>query len=124
MSRDYRKLRVFVQADELTLETYRQTAAFPLSERYGLQAQLRRAAVSVAANIVEGSARHSVQEYRHFLNIANASAWEARYLVGLSFRLGLLAADGNRTLTAGYDGLIAGLETLLRVMKARTTDCP
>ena len=79
MSRDYRKLKVFVVADRLVLETYRVSAGFPSAERYGLQAQIRRAAISVAANIVEGSARQTTREWLNFINIAAGSATESYY---------------------------------------------
>ena len=90
MSRDHRKLKVFHLADALAVSIYRETANFPPSERYGLQSQLRRGAVSVAANIVEGSARRSDGDYIRFLEIALSSACEVDYLIELSQRLSFL----------------------------------
>jgi four helix bundle protein len=104
---------MFGQADALVLAVYRATAAFPAEERYGLQIQLRRAAVSAATNIVEGSARRTTREYVHFLNIANGSSAEARYLVDVAHRLGLISAPVEADLAARYIDLTKGLQKLI-----------
>jgi four helix bundle protein len=108
MSRDYRKFSVFLLADRLVLETYRVTAGLPNSERYGLQAQMRRAAISVAANIVEGSARQSAREWLNFINIAAGSATEAQYLASVVGRLGFVAEREAKSLEQSYSDLAAG----------------
>jgi four helix bundle protein len=90
MSRDHRKLEAFQQADQLVVLGYQRTADFSQSERYGLLSQIRRSAVSVPTNIVEGCARASQADYLRFLDISFASCRELLYLIDLSSRLGLL----------------------------------
>jgi len=91
--RDHRKLEVFNLADELTVRLYQATARFPEDERYGLASQIRRAAVSVAANIVEGAARPSRADFLRFLGIAYGSACELQYEITLACRLGYMKDD-------------------------------
>ena len=69
--RDHTKLRAFELADEVALLVYKVTAGFPKEEVYGLTSQMRRAAVSVPSNIVEGCVRDSQADYLRFLNIAS-----------------------------------------------------
>jgi four helix bundle protein len=73
MARDYRKIKAWQLADELALFVYKATKGFPKSEIWGLTSQMRRAAVSVPANIVEGSAERNRNEYIQFLYVANTS---------------------------------------------------
>ena len=89
-----------------------------LSARRALrsQTQLRRAAVSVAANIVEGCARSTTREYSSFLNIAFGSAAETRYLLQLSFRLKLLPEADFTSADAAYHELLCALQKLLQVV--------
>jgi four helix bundle protein len=74
--RDYTKIQAWKLADDLTVSIYERTRLFPKEELYGLTSQLRRAAFSVPANMVEGSSRESKQDYLHFLYIARASLSE------------------------------------------------
>lgn len=90
--RDHRKLRAFELADKLAVLVYQMTAGFPKEELFGLTSQMRRAAVSVPSNIVEGCARESEADYIRFLNIAFGSLRELRYQLDLSRRLGYLSA--------------------------------
>ena len=89
--RDHRKLRAFTLADQIALLVYEATGDFPKSELYGLTSQLRRAAVSVASNIVEGCARNSPAEYLHFWDISFGSLKELHYQLDLAVRLGFYA---------------------------------
>ena len=86
--RDHTKLRAFHLADELALAVYRCTQDFPRHEHFGLRSQLRRCAISIASNIVEGSARHSEADYLRFLDMAYGSARELEYQLSLAHRLG------------------------------------
>lgn len=83
MGRDYTKIKAWQLADELALLVYKASKKFPKSELWGLTSQMRRAAVSVPANIVEGSTRKSRNEYLQFLYIAISSLAELSYYIKL-----------------------------------------
>jgi four helix bundle protein len=93
--RDHTKLRAFELADEVAMLVYQITAEFPKEELFGLTSQIRRAAVSVASNIVEGCARDSEADYLRFLNIAFGSLRELHYQLNLSKRLGFLPNEDS-----------------------------
>jgi four helix bundle protein len=77
-------LQVWQKGHALALKLYRLSRSFPPDERFGLTSQLRRAAVSVAANIAEGSKRRTRPEYARFLNLAEGSIAEVEYLLMLA----------------------------------------
>ncbi len=110
--RDHTKLRAFELADEVVLLIYRATRKFPKEEIYGLTSQMRRAAVSVPSNIVEGCARESQAEYLRFLEIAFGSLRELHYQFGLSKRLGYF----DKHDISGCESKIVETEKVLAVL--------
>ena len=117
MARDHRRLRVYHEAHALTISIYKETRDFPRDEWFGIRAQIRRAAVSVASNIVEGNARRSTPEYVNFLNIARGSAAEVAYLVRLATELGYFPAAADQRLEDACNHLIPQLEALIQRME-------
>src|SRR5690348_3363574 len=93
---DFRKLKAWEKADEFVLEVYRATENFPVSERYGLRSQIRRAAVSVPSNLAEGAGRGTDPQFVQFVRNALGSANEVEYQLSLAQRLGFLP-PGNAT---------------------------
>lgn|SRR5215472_12218450 len=91
--RNYRDLQVWTKAHYLTLELYRISQLFPREEMYGITNQLRRAAVSIGANLAEGCGRRSSSELARFVRIAMGSASELDYHLLLSRDLGFMAAN-------------------------------
>ena len=118
--RSHRDLIVWQKSIDLVVECYQQSETFPKSELYGLTSQLRRAAVSVPANVAEGKGRRHTKSYLHFLDISYGSLMEVETLVEIASRLTFLlpeARDGllARTGEIGrmLNGLIMALEQKL-----------
>ena len=109
-ARSFQDLVVWQRAHELVLEVYRVTGGFPRQETYALTSQLRRAAVSVPANIAEGFRRRSLPDKRRFYNMAEGSLEEVRYYLILS--RDLKYADARDALRK--------LEEVSRLLKAYT----
>lgn len=105
----YRDLIVWKKSVTLVCDVYRMTATFPADERFGLTAQLRRAAVSIASNIAEGYGRASRGEYLNALSVARGSANEVETLILISQRLGF----GD---TAIGDLLVGEVDEILRML--------
>jgi len=115
--RDHRKLRVFDLADELVHITYRMTAHFPRSEMFGLVAQMRRSAVSVAANIVEGCARETKKEYLRFLVISFSSVRELGYYINIAAELGYLTGHEAQSTDEAHRRTAAALAALIKSLR-------
>lgn len=111
---DYKKLKVWVKADEFVLAVYRATEDFPVAERYGLRSQIRRSAVSVPSNLAEGAGRHTDPQFRQFTRIALGSANEVEYQLTLAARLGFISAETAKDLSAKANELRRMLAVLLR----------
>ena len=93
-AKSFRDLMVWRKAHEFVLAVYRFTSTFPKSEIYGLAQQMRRAAVSIPANIAEGFTRRGKTDKARFMNIAESSLEESRYYLILSQDLGYGQTDG------------------------------
>lgn len=91
----YRDLKVWQRADELAFEIYKITKKFPKDELYGITSQLRRAALSVSTNIVEGYTRKGDKELARFINISLGSLAEVEYLLFFSRKLDYFVDNGE-----------------------------
>jgi four helix bundle protein len=115
MSLHYKKLVVWQRADDLYIELHRLThQLFPRFERFELGSQLRRAAYSVPANVVEGSARRSAGDRIKFFNIASSSLSEVTYGIHAALRLGYIDQATHDRLDEGAKRVAAPLNGLIR----------
>ena len=89
----YKKLQLYQKARLLVLKTYQITSLYPKSELYSLVPQMRRSAMSVLANIVEGYSKESAPEYARFLTISIGSITELEVYLDISLDLGYLSKD-------------------------------
>jgi len=117
--RTYRDLVAWQKGMELAQKVYLATAEFPGEEKYGLVAQMRRAAVSVPSNIAEGFGRGRKAEFRRFLEVGRGSLFEVQTQAELARRLGWIKGPdltGMREIMREVDAVLAGL---LRSVNAR-----
>ena len=118
--KDFRELKVWVKGHALTLAIYRVTRSFPSEEKYGLTSQLRRASVSIPANIAEGCGRSGDAELSRFMQIAMGSASEVEYHLLLAKDLDYLDAPGYTKLersTLEVKRMLASFITAIRPKK-------
>ena len=101
----WKNLKIWQLADQLAFDVYKATENFPRDELYGITSQLRRAALSIPTNIVEGYSRKGDKELTHFLSISFASLAEVKYLIHFAKRLGYFVRDECGRLEASCDEL-------------------
>ena len=116
--RDFRGLKVWQRAHEFTLEVYRATKKFPRDEQFGLTAQVRRSAESVAANIAEGCGRDGDPEFARFLRIAMGSASETEYHLLVAKDLGFLPPSDHERMAASVQEVKKMLSGVIRKLRA------
>jgi len=119
MPLSHERLVAWQRADDLFIEVHRLAARLPADERYELAAQMRRAAYSIPANIVEGMARRSLRDRIRFLNIAEGSLAELAYCFHVCKRLGYLTVANHEELEAAALRVGAPLAGLVRSLKNR-----
>ena len=117
MGRDYRKIKAWKLADDLVIMVYKMTSSFPKSEIYGLTSQIRRAAISVAANIAEGASRKTKLDYSHFLYIARGSLAETGYYLHLSEQLNFIDKEEHARLNKLQQEAASALYGLIKAVE-------
>jgi four helix bundle protein len=103
MAKGFFDIKAWQKADDLAVDVYESTKSFPRHQLYSLTNQMQRAAVSVAANIAEGSGRRTPRDYLRFLYIAKGSLTELEYYIHLAKRLGYLTLEDYQRLDALQD---------------------
>jgi four helix bundle protein len=116
LANTYRELLVWQKAKSLAVEIYRATECFPKSEMFGLTAQIRRAAVSVASNIAEGQGRGSKRDFANFLCISRGSLLELQTQLEIAEELGMGTQDELGRLRKDCFETLGLLNRLLRAI--------
>ncbi len=94
----FKELKIWQKSRELAKSVYQESQKFPSDEIYGLTSQIRRAVISVSANIAEGTGRGTEKEFARFLNIANGSAYELESLLLICLDLNYLPQEAIKPL--------------------------
>ena len=116
---DIWKYDVFKLADHLVLDVYRLTSHFPDDERFGLTAQMRRAAYSIPMNLVEGASRGSTKDFNRFVLMANGSCDEVRYQLHPASQLGDIDQRSHDQLKSEFEKVRMMLTKLSASLRSR-----
>ena len=114
---NYKKLKVWEDAHQLTVDIYNITKKFPNNEQYGLTSQIRRSSSSIPTNIVEGCGQLTRSNYIRFLGMAQGSAYEVEYQILLAKDLGYLKLDKYNLLNKKIKDIIYMLFGLIKSLK-------
>ena len=124
MDSDFKNLVVWQRAMDLADEVYDAVDTLPNDERYVLSAQMRRAALSIPANIAEGKGRWSIREYRQFVRHARGSALELESHLLFAQRRKLLSAERTQRLLALEDEVVRKLNALIHYLNRKEKKPP
>ena len=111
-SSNYKELKVWQKAMDLTVEVYKLVKLLPKEETYALSDQMRRAVVSIPSNIAEGQGRNSDKEFIQFLSIARGSLWELEAQIEICLRIGYI----DQSLAIDTNNLIAEISKMLNAL--------
>ena len=115
----FKDLIVWQKAHKLTLRIYKATKIFPKEEKFGIVSQIRRSSSAIPTNIVEGFKRRTTRDYLHFINIADASLEETKYLLLLAHDLGYLKDKEYKELLCDYEEISRMIGVLEKSLKHR-----
>ena len=118
--KDFKELKVWQKAHNLTLSAYKMTQKFPKEELYGLTSQIRRSSCSISANIAEGCGRKGDADFARFLQIAMGSANELEYHLLLAHDLKLLDRQIFNLLTSDTSEVKRMLASFIKKLKAES----
>ncbi len=116
---NWKDLKVWDASHDLVKETYKIVSSFPKEETYGISSQMKRAAVSIPTNIVEGFSRNTTKEYILFLFNSRGSLEELRYLSLLSLELGFLAKEDYDYMSGNCEEISKMLNSLIKKLKGK-----
>lgn len=119
MERDFSSLEIYQLAEDLVVDVYKLSKAFPKEELFGITSQLRRAAISIPLNIAEGYGRYHFKDKALFIYNSRGSLLEVKSIILICFKLGLISKGDRENLITKIDKLGVKINNFIRYLKNR-----